>query len=361
MFVSAYFPSKGVPAAGNKLSAATLDDLVGKYDHVDLITFTNAHERQSSPRLQAAPGIVPHVFDITTWHRLLGAVRHPTLPSGVAVRKHLARSTAKNLLLRHEYQEIYVDFTQAMDVLPRSALAKSTVRAHDVMSQLYSRHSQAAGARALLGQFEHFKSRRWESRALSLAGQIRALSGKDAGLITQLTGRRDIAVELPTEYYKVQGRTEVTIEPGLLLFWANYARNENIEAARLLIDDIFPRVSAAVPHARLVLAGANAPVTMVKNAPPNVEWTGFVEDPTDLFRKCHIGLVPLRTGAGIKIKTLEFLYAGIPTIATQVGAEGVPASPLLHVVDDPRQMAQLCVDMLTGHYGMAETDKTAQP
>ena len=51
--------------------------------------------------------------------------------------------------------------------------------------------------------------------------------------------------------------------------------------------------------------------------------TGFVEDPKDYFNIMDISVIPLRYGAGIKIKVLESLASGIPVITTDVGAEGI--------------------------------------
>ena len=38
-----------------------------------------------------------------------------------------------------------------------------------------------------------------------------------------------------------------------------------------------------------------------------------------------ISVVPLRLGAGVKIKVLESLGAGLPVVTTDVGAEGIMA------------------------------------
>jgi hypothetical protein len=46
--------------------------------------------------------------------------------------------------------------------------------------------------------------------------------------------------------------------------------------------------------------------------------------------------VPLKSGAGIKLKTLEMLAAGIPVVSTPLGAEGVDRGPLLTVCDEDK-------------------------
>ena len=55
-----------------------------------------------------------------------------------------------------------------------------------------------------------------------------------------------------------------------------------------------------------------------------------------------ISIVPLRLGAGIKIKVLESLASGLPVITTSVGAEGIIAENNRDVLieDDPISFAK---------------------
>ena len=55
----------------------------------------------------------------------------------------------------------------------------------------------------------------------------------------------------------------------------------------------------------------------------NVILTGFVEDLDDIISTIDIGIVPLKKGAGIKVKTLELLYAEKPVVSTKIGIEGI--------------------------------------
>ena len=43
-----------------------------------------------------------------------------------------------------------------------------------------------------------------------------------------------------------------------------------------------------------------------------------------LYAKARVALVPLRFGAGIKLKMVEALREGVPAVSTPVGAQGLP-------------------------------------
>lgn len=345
LFISAYFPSEDIPAAGNRVAAAALAALAARHEAVDIVTFQNPGEAAWRPRLIERPGIAAHVHGITLAGRLLASIVHPTLPAGASVRRFTARATMRRLLRMHTYNEIRIEFTQAADVLPRRYRAQATLRVHDVMTELYGRQQRSGGIRRWIGALESQRVQRWEPPILRQFSRVLTLSERDANTVrnTGRTGPTD--VEPPRDFYVVTGRSSATILPGTLLFWANYGRPENEEAARFLIEHILPRIRAEVPGVRLILAGANPPAWADRPA-DGVSWTGFVKTPDDLFRTSAVGVAPLIQGAGVKIKVLEFLASGIPTVATPVGAEGIEPSPLLHVADGAEKFAKACIELL---------------
>jgi hypothetical protein len=73
---------------------------------------------------------------------------------------------------------------------------------------------------------------------------------------------------------------------------------------------------------------------------------GFVPDLEPFWASLSFALVPHLTGSGVRIKLLEALASGIPTLATSEAAlrihPDLRVSPLLKVSDDP----SLWVDML---------------
>ena len=77
----------------------------------------------------------------------------------------------------------------------------------------------------------------------------------------------------------------------------------------------------------VLLLGADPPSALEVRRSKNVIITGFVPDPTELLWSAHIAVLPIRLGAGVKIKVLECLGAGLPVVTTSVGAEGIPCGP----------------------------------
>jgi len=76
--------------------------------------------------------------------------------------------------------------------------------------------------------------------------------------------------------------------------------------------------------------------------------TGKVPDVREYVWDARIFVVPIRKGAGTRLKVLEAFAMGIPTVSTSVGAEGIEFTPEqdLLLADDPASMADRIVELL---------------
>jgi len=67
-----------------------------------------------------------------------------------------------------------------------------------------------------------------------------------------------------------------------------------------------------------------------------------VEDITEALAKCAVFVCPILSGSGVRVKLLEAFAAGIPTVSTYVGAEGLARrdGEFCLLADEPEQFAQ---------------------
>lgn len=65
------------------------------------------------------------------------------------------------------------------------------------------------------------------------------------------------------------------------------------------------------------------------------------------YARARVAVVPLRCGAGVKLKVVEALREGVPLVTTPVGAQGLPSlSQVAAVEDDPAAFAQAVIALL---------------
>ena len=75
----------------------------------------------------------------------------------------------------------------------------------------------------------------------------------------------------------------------------------------------------------------------------SVEFVGFAQNLDVALQGCKALVVPLWSGAGVKLKSLDALKFGIPLVSTPVGMEGIPTMAALGVSDSPIELARICI------------------
>jgi glycosyltransferase involved in cell wall biosynthesis len=115
------------------------------------------------------------------------------------------------------------------------------------------------------------------------------------------------------------------------IFIGYLAYSPNIAAVRELVLKIWPAVRAANPEAHLTIAGRD-PSELVLNL-EGAQGLSLLSDPTELvpLAASHgYAFMPIRSGAGTRIKVLEAMAAGLVMIATGKAVEGLGLEPGRH-------------------------------
>lgn len=129
-----------------------------------------------------------------------------------------------------------------------------------------------------------------------------------------------------------------------ILFVGSFRHAPNLGAVGHLFQEILPRLDPALlaRHPVYVVGDAlNDTVRQYAAGTPGARLVGWVPTLTPYFERCRVAVVPLLYGAGVKGKTVQALLAGLPTVTTTVGAEGLDLESGRHAVvaDDPTDFA----------------------
>jgi glycosyltransferase involved in cell wall biosynthesis len=114
-----------------------------------------------------------------------------------------------------------------------------------------------------------------------------------------------------------------------LAFIGGYSHTPNVDAARLLVEEVMPLVWARDASIPCLLVGSNMPDIVKALAGPGVEIVGHVAQLSEVFERVRLTVAPLRYGAGIKGKVLESFAAAVPCVVSPIAAEGIPLPPPL--------------------------------
>jgi len=107
-----------------------------------------------------------------------------------------------------------------------------------------------------------------------------------------------------------------------IAFLGGYNHLPNVESVEYLVNDIMPLLAKQRPEIVLSVYGSNMPESFKEFESDNVNIVGFAETLDGVFHDHRIFVAPLLSGAGIKGKVLESMAYNLPTVLTDVAAEG---------------------------------------
>ncbi len=167
------------------------------------------------------------------------------------------------------------------------------------------------------------------------------LSAQHGGFIDVIPNGTDVD-RLP---YAPPGRSGNAI-----IFIGNMTTLQNQDACESFIREVLPLVRAQAPTVVFRIVGS-APDSVKRKFSryEGVELTGRLEHIYDGVECAFCGVCPVRAGAGIQNKVLEYLALGLPCVTTPVGLGGVEARDGVEVLvyRDPQQAARQVLDLHT--------------
>lgn len=109
-----------------------------------------------------------------------------------------------------------------------------------------------------------------------------------------------------------------------ILFYGAMYRTENNISAKWFIEKVMPLLPKEF---RFVVVGARPQKELLEMQDERVRVLGFVENIGPYFSESICLAAPLLLGAGIKVKILEAMSAGVPVLTNEIGIEGIGAEP----------------------------------
>jgi glycosyltransferase involved in cell wall biosynthesis len=260
----------------------------------------------------------------------------------------LARSVAE--AVGADTDVLVVEHVQLLPYARGLRAGQRVLDMHNIESSLVSRTAAAAsGARRLVLTAEARALRAMERRVRDL-DVIAVVSEGDRAALAQLVHHPRVVV-VPNAW-DAPRPLDPPGEP-VASFVALLSWTPNVQAAVWFCGEVWPRVLAEVPEARLQLVGRNPTAEVRALAGPSVQVTGTVPDLDPWYARTRVALAPLLAGGGSRLKILEALAAARPVVSTTIGVEGLEdlVGRGVVVADDPAAMADAVVRLLTDPAG----------
>jgi glycosyltransferase involved in cell wall biosynthesis len=125
----------------------------------------------------------------------------------------------------------------------------------------------------------------------------------------------------------------------------------NTEGIVYFCTRILPLILREIPSFRCLIAGkVIEPLSLMGQSWPGVSMEPHVEDVGSFYARIGASIVPLLSGTGVSVKTLEAIAHGKPVVATSAGVRGLQRElyPDVFVADDPALFARKLIDLSRG-------------
>ena len=334
------------PDRGLRVRTLSQLRLLASLPRVERVTFLSlSAEAISADALRALERELPKV-------KVLAPVRQPVLrmrdprhaprmlfararfgyPYLVAKSENAAMHALVRRHLREQrYDVVYIGFLGMMgyvrDVRSLAPNARIVLEEHNVEWEIFERLAdRKRPPRSWAWRAEARALRRYEIRALREVNSVIAISDADARAFKELAGID--AVVVPQVFEARAPRVESTKAPSLA-YVGHLTWQPNAHGLDWFCESVWPLVRARVPDATLKIAGSGLPKRDGRlDVPaawqkPGIEVVGFVSDLEDLYRSSVAMVAPILGGSGVRMKLIESMSAGMPTVTTTDGAAGL--------------------------------------
>jgi glycosyltransferase involved in cell wall biosynthesis len=138
------------------------------------------------------------------------------------------------------------------------------------------------------------------------------------------------------------------LEPGTMIFTGTMDYRPNADAVVYFAGEILPRIVREYPDARFLVVGRNPPDEVRRLAGPNLTLSANVPEVRPYLARAAVVVVPMRIGAGARLKVTEALAMGKAIVSTTLGCEGHPIVPGAQalIADDPEGFAAAVLRVL---------------
>jgi GT2 family glycosyltransferase/ubiquinone/menaquinone biosynthesis C-methylase UbiE len=238
------------------------------------------------------------------------------------------------LLNRPHISVKYIDF------IKKNTNAKILYYGHDLHFVRLGKQHEIENKKELLEEAD--KWREIEISLFNKADIILTPSEEEKESIKSLGIEKDVYAIKPYIYNTIPKPVYDFSERKDVLFIGGFVHAPNVDAVLWFSREIWPMIKKNIAGVRFIIAGSNPPAEINALAGEDISVLGFVSEETlkNLYGKVKLVVIPLRYGAGVKGKTVEAMFHGVPLITTGTGIEGLPGEySFLTPKDSPADFA----------------------
>ncbi len=346
------------PRDGGAIASLTLARELAKAGHEVVMLAMNTSKHFLADQLMPDLGFRLEMVPVDTSIRWTGALKNlllSRLPYNAVrfisedfrlkLKEILTREKFDFILLDQIYTALYINDIRAITNTPL------ILRAHNIEHEIWSRaaKSERGFKRIYLGILAR-RIYRYELSVMNSYDALVPITSRDAGHFMNMGNRKPCHV-LPAgmDLREMPAAAPGPFVPSVAHLGAlDWLPNRN--GILWFIRMVWPMVRKEIPDIEFHLAGRNAPNGFAAEvSAPGVVFHGEVDSSDSFIRQHPLFIVPVFSGSGMRIKMLDYMAAGRATVATTIGAEGIPVATGAEafITDNPDEFARCLVRLAT--------------
>ncbi len=244
-------------------------------------------------------------------------------PNGWAVRDEATRGILARLT---SFDLVWFSTLHSPDMFPVAVWPRSVVDIDDLPST-HSRSSLSVKRGLSERLLAHRNIFVWKRREKLLGQRFTVLcvcSDEDRRYLTRIGVQAPVHV-IPNAFERPSAEpVRKPATPPRIGFIGFFDYLPNRDGVQWFVDQCWSRVKSAVPDARLRLVGKGSECIRTL-ASPDVDVLGWLPHPADEIGTWSVMVVPIRMGAGTRIKIAQAFSLKCPVVSTTLGAYGYGA------------------------------------
>lgn len=239
--------------------------------------------------------------------------------------------------------------------LPLNPKAKTMLYEHNIESIIIRRYAVTERniLKKIFALIEYIKFNRLEKKIWAKFDYCIACSSLDKKLMQEKAKDINVAVVnngVESSYFNPDS---YRIDKNTLLYTGQLGWHPNEDALIYFIKNIYPIIKSKKPEVKFWIVGdkPSRRIRNLTNRDRSIIVTGFVQDVREYMGKAQIFVVPLRIGAGTRLKIIEALSMKKIIVTTSIGCEGLEVENNRHLLirDDPKDFALAVTEILNNN------------
>ena len=257
----------------------------------------------------------------------------------LTVYRHFSNSF-KNYIesIINQFDTVFVDYFSMAQYVPSFFKGKTILHTHNAEYIMWERKASLEKNPLIkfLINTESKRIKNYEKSIYKNADKILCGSQNDIENIEKIEIDKNKIYLIPTT-----GDDNLLLLPDIsyetteksLFYTGTLSWNANSDGLIWFIKNCWSGISQKNPGVKLYIAGSSSGRKLKRIAKnfKNIILLGYVDNLEIYYSKCRVFIAPLRFGSGIKVKVLNAMYRGIPTVTTPIGAEGIEATDMVHL------------------------------